>query len=137
MTWISKLTTAFGLLLLAHSCYSAQEFSTLQSYRSSGTLQIAPAALPVDITIETVAALLIASLGLVLGTQQLKPIQWHVWAGKIEREGAGGANDADGKTNKDYVRHPFRFLETRPGFVDIRQQRKTFGDWVRDGGNTK
>ncbi|CAK7236848.1 hypothetical protein SBRCBS47491_009776 [Sporothrix bragantina] len=137
MTWISKLTTTFGLVLLAHSCYSAQEFSTFQSYRLSGTSQTAPAALPIDITIETVAALLIASLGLVLGTQQLKPIQWHVWAGKIEREGPGGAKNADDETVKDFVGNPFRFLETRPGFVDIRRQRKTFGDWVREGGSAK
>ncbi|CAK7207334.1 hypothetical protein SEUCBS139899_010144 [Sporothrix eucalyptigena] len=137
MTWISKMTTAFGLVLLAHSCYSAQEFTTFQSYRSTGASQATLSSLPVDITIETVAALLIASLGLVLGTQQLKPIQWHVWAGKIEREGPGGAKDAEGETSKDYVGNPFRFLETRPGFVDIRRQRKIFKDWVRDGGDAK
>ena len=70
-----------------------------------------------------------------LGTQQLKPIQWHVWAGTIEREGAAGAKNLDGETKKDYVGNPFHFLETRPGFVDIRRQRKTLGDWVRDGGH--
>lgn len=72
-----------------------------------------------------------------LGTQQLKPIQWHVWAGKIEREGTGGTKNDEGDANKDYVGNPFRFLETRPGFADIRRQRKTFGDWVRDGGDGK
>ncbi|CAK7275293.1 hypothetical protein SEPCBS57363_006607 [Sporothrix epigloea] len=137
MTWISKLTTAFGLVLLAHSCYSAQEFSTFQSYRSTGASQIATPALPIDITIETIAALLISSLGLVLGTQQLKPIQWHMWAGEIEREGAGSDKNADGEPSRGYTGNPFRYLETRPGFVDIRRQRKTFGDWVRDGSSAR
>ncbi|KIH90426.1 hypothetical protein SPBR_01080 [Sporothrix brasiliensis 5110] len=137
MTWVSKVTTAFGLVLLAHSCYSAQEFSSLQTFRSTGLSQPATTSLPIDIAIETITALLIASLGLVLGTQQLKPIQWHVWAGKIEREGTKGTNSADMDANKDYVGNPFRFLETRPGFADIRRQRKTFGDWVRDGGDGK
>lgn len=124
-------------LITTYRCYSAQEFSTLQSFRSSGLSQPAPASLPVDITIETIAALLIASLGLVLGTQSLKPIQWHVWAGKIEREGIGATKNHDGESNTDYVGNPFRFLETRPSFVNIRQQRKTFGDWVRDNGDGK
>jgi hypothetical protein len=36
----------------------------------------------------------------------MKPISWNVWAGNIEREG-GGAN-------------PYRGLEERAGFLDIR-----------------
>lgn len=118
-------------------CYSAQEFATFQSFRSAGNSQPTSTALPIDVAIEAIAALLITSLGLVLGTQQLKPIQWHVWAGKIEREGRDGSKNADGEANKEYIGNPFRFLETRPGFVDIRRQRKNFGDWVRDGGDGK
>jgi membrane magnesium transporter 1 len=71
----------------------------------------------------------VACVGLVLGTPALRPIQWREWAGKIEREGsAAGAGDTD------YVGNPFRLLETRPGFVDIRRQRKEFAEWVKQGG---
>jgi hypothetical protein len=44
--------------------------------------------------------------GLVAGADRMKPISWNVWAGNIEREG-GGAN-------------PYRGLEERAGFLDIR-----------------
>ena len=44
--------------------------------------------------------------GLVLGAEELKPVQWRVWAGKIEREGGDAG--------------PFLGLEERVGFVDIR-----------------
>lgn len=30
--------------------------------------------------------------------------------------------------------NPFKVLESRPGFVDIRKQRKEFAEWVREGG---
>ncbi len=42
----------------------------------------------------------------------------------------------DGEVDKDYVGNPFRVLESRPGFVDIRKQRKEFAEWVREGGGT-
>lgn len=45
-------------------------------------------------------------IGLVLGAEELKPISWRVWAGKVERESGGGG--------------PFQGLEDRLGFVDIR-----------------
>jgi hypothetical protein len=73
-------------------------------------------------------------LGLVLGTPELRPIQWRVWAGKIEREGERGFMNGDGQVDKDYVGNPFRMLESRPGFVDIRKQRREFAEWVREGG---
>ncbi|EPE04690.1 transmembrane protein 32 [Ophiostoma piceae UAMH 11346] len=137
MTWISKLATAVGLVLLAHSCYSAQEFSSFQVLRASATSQPTLSTLPVDITIETIAALLITTLGLVLGTQQLKPIQWRVWAGKVEREGRDGPQSSSDEPGNNFIGNPFRFLESRPGFVDIRRQRKNFGDWARVGGESK
>lgn len=40
----------------------------------------------------------------------------------------------DGTVAKDYIGNPFRALESRPGFVDIRRQRKEFAEWVREGG---
>lgn len=137
MTWISKLATAVGLVLLAHSCYSAQEFSSFQALRASATSQPTLTALPVDITIETIVALLITTVGLVLGTQPLKPIKWRVWAGKVEREGRDVPQSAGDENDKDFFGNPFRFLESRPGFVDIRRQRKNFGDWAREGGQSK
>lgn len=73
-------------------------------------------------------------LGLVLGTPELRPIQWRVWAGKIEREGESGFTNIDGQVDRDYVGNPFKVLESRPGFVDIRKQRKEFAEWVREGG---
>jgi membrane magnesium transporter 1 len=42
----------------------------------------------------------------VAGADPLKPINWNVWAGKIEREGG--------------ARNPFRGLEERAAFLDIR-----------------
>ncbi|KAI6359932.1 hypothetical protein MCOR25_006874 [Pyricularia grisea] len=139
MTWISKSITTFGLVLLAHACYSAHEHSALHSTgapsaaatsptagRASPATAAATTSLPIDISIETVTALLIICLGLVLGTPHLRPIQWREWAGKIEREG-------DKEGDKDYVGNPYRFLESRPGFVNIRKQRKDFAQWVKSG----
>ena len=70
-----------------------------------------------------------------LGTPPLRPIQWRVWAGKIEREGEEGFRDSNGNVSKDYMGNPFRVLETRPGFVDIRKQREEFAAWVKSGGD--
>ena len=64
---------------------------------------------------------LIILLGLVLGTRPLRPIEWRVWAGKIEREGEEGFVDNEGEVNKDYIGNPFQVFEARPGFVDIRK----------------
>jgi hypothetical protein len=91
----------------------------------------AATSLPIDITIETIIATFVITLGLVLGTASLRPIQWRVWAGQIERAGEEGFKTSDGEVNKDYVGNPFRLLETRPGFIDIRKQRKEFADWVK------
>lgn len=123
-----------------HSYYSVQE----QSNRASRVIpSAAPAAspstassahsLPLDIVIEAVTATLIVCLGLVLGAPVLRPIRWRVWAGKIEREGrAGFATGNDGNSSKAaFVGNPFRMLETRPGFVDIRRQRTEFAQWAK------
>lgn len=87
-----------------------------------------------DIVIETIVATFVVILGLVLNTRPLRPIRWNVWAGKLEREGPEGFLDNEGEVNKDYVGNPYRILETRPGFVDIRKERKEFADWVKRGG---
>lgn len=49
---------------------------------------------------------MLVSFGLILGAERLKPISWSAWAGEIEREGG--------------VRNPYRGLEERYGFWDIR-----------------
>lgn len=60
---------------------------------------------------------------------ELKPIVWRVWAGNIEK--------GVGADEKDYVGNPFRVLESRPGFVDVRKGRSEFARWVREGGGGK
>jgi membrane magnesium transporter 1 len=92
------------------------------------------ASLPIDIAIETVVATFIIVLGLVSGTRPLRPIQWRVWAGKLEREGEEGFMDNEGEVNRDYIGNPFRNLDTKPGFVDVRKQRREFTEWVKSGG---
>jgi hypothetical protein len=126
-----------------NSCYSAHEHSTLQSTTTASltsSIHDTPpviTALPLDISIETIVALFITILGLVLGTPELRPIRWRVWAGKIEREGQKGFLNGDGEVAKDYAGNPYRLLESRPGFVDIRKQRREFAEWVREGGMEK
>lgn len=117
------------------SCYSAQEHTTLQSLRTASTHSATATALPADITIETIVATVVVCLGLILGAPNLRPIEWRVWAGKIEREGEAGFLTGGGEVERDYIGNPFRVLESRPGFVNIRKQRTDFADWVRDGKN--
>ena len=157
MTWLSKSVTGLGLLFLAHAyvpkeiewdlqpltaftrCYSAYEYSALHSTNTASISSLTGSvavisSLPIDVSVETIFAVFAVCLGLVLGTPELRPIQWRVWAGKIEREGEKGFMNGDGQVDKDYVGNPFRMLESRPGFIDIRKQRKEFAEWVREGG---
>ncbi|PSR81615.1 magnesium transporter [Coniella lustricola] len=139
MTWLSKTTTTLGFILVAHACYSAQEHSALQSLRATSTtvhITQPSTSLPVDISIETVVGLFLTVLGLVADMPTLRPIQWRAWAGKVEREGEQGFLKSNGDVETDFVGNPFRILETRPGFVDIRSQRKEFAEWVRNGGKS-
>ena len=99
------------------SCYSAYEYATYVSVitsRSPPSSSIRPAVpsssalavLPLDVSIETVVSVVLICVGLVMGAEQLKPINWRVWAGRAEvRSGGGG---------------PFQGLENRVGFMDIR-----------------
>ncbi|CAI7596722.1 unnamed protein product [Penicillium pancosmium] len=139
MSFLSKLVTLFGLVLLTHAGYSAHEHTVLFNNTRL--------ALPHDIIVETLVAVVIVSIGLVLGADKLKPISWRDWAGQIERDGG--------------ARNPYLGLEERYGFWDIRAQvepvlamalrlcsrvsgivvehaltisqakRKEFGDWMR------
>lgn len=122
------------------SCYSAHEHSALQAHRAASLASLTASqagistALPIDVAVETVVATFVVVLGLVLNTAPLRPIRWRVWAGQIEREGEEAFKDANGEVAKDFVGNPYKLLETRPGFVDIRKQRKEFADWVKDRG---
>ncbi len=46
----------------------------------------------------------------------MKPIEWRVWAGEVER-GRGGVEVKEGG---GYVGNPFGGLEERSGFADVR-----------------
>ena len=110
----------------------------MQSFRATSTATLTSSSavstsLPIDIVLETIVSTFIILLGLVLGTRPLRPIEWRVWAGKIEREGEDGFKDRNGEVNKDYVGNPFGIFESRPNFVDIRKQRKEFAEWVKNG----
>ena len=112
----------YSLILLIptnayHSCYSAHEHSSLPNLnppsntlptdlRSTSTLS----SLPLDISLETLLSVLLICIGLVLGAEELRPISWRVWAGKVER--GMGPKGQEG----------FRALEKgrRRGFLDIR-----------------
>lgn len=97
-----------------YSAYSAHEFSAIAT-----KLHVKPD-LPMDIKLETLTAVVLACFGLVLGSEPLRPIAWNVWAGNIEKEG-GAAN-------------PFRALEERSNYVDIRAKRREFAEWAKGGG---
>ncbi|KAK2811040.1 hypothetical protein FQN50_002375 [Emmonsiellopsis sp. PD_5] len=116
MGFLTRLATTFGLILIAHAGYSAHEHSIL--YGSAHSI-------PLDITLETLVAILFVTLGLVLGSEKLRPISWSVWAGEIEKNGGAG--------------NPFRGFEERPGFWDVRGKREEFANWVReqDAASTK
>lgn len=79
--------------------------------------------------LETIFSVLLLCVGVVLSSPDLKPIQWNVWAGRLEKSKAareikavavGGGN-------------PYAALEERPGFLDIRARRKEFAGRIREG----
>ncbi|KAL5606159.1 hypothetical protein BROUX41_006074 [Berkeleyomyces rouxiae] len=125
MAFLTHSISVFGLILLIHACYSAQEHTTLQALRSTST----SAALPSDIVIETIVATAVLTLGLILSAPALRPISWRVWAGKLEREGPAVFCEDSSKAN-DMIGNPFATFESRPGFLDIRGQRKDFAKWA-------
>jgi hypothetical protein len=116
------------------SCYSAQEHAAISSTMKSQSLgQLhAGTSLPIDIRVETIVATLVVCFGIVIGSERLHPIQWQVWAGKIEREGKAGFLDGNGQVDRDFRGSPFSMLETRPGFLDVRRQRSAFAKWAKD-----
>jgi membrane magnesium transporter 1 len=134
------LVGARNLKLTLCSVYSAYEHSFLStasepplSNKSLPRLINPNVNLPIDITIETLVSVLLLCIGVVLSSPDLKPIQWNVWAGQLERSteareikevGLGGGN-------------PYASVEERPGFLDIRARRQEFAEWKRNRGDQK
>ncbi|OCK97477.1 uncharacterized protein K441DRAFT_362800 [Cenococcum geophilum 1.58] len=127
MILLSTSINSLGLILLTHAVYSAHEHSSLHSTHASlSTASASPTAqLPLDIILELLVAVLIVCIGVVLAAPALKPIRWSVWAGKVEKDERREPGDGNG--------NPFRGLEERRGFLDVRGLRKEFADWVRQG----
>ncbi|KAI9670698.1 MAG: hypothetical protein M1831_005918 [Alyxoria varia] len=141
MAMLTKGLVVTGLTFLIHAVYSAREHAQLSSSRV--TPEAPP--LPTDIIFETLISTFILLVAIVLSASPLRPIRWAEWAGKIEREGwdpnAPDEGDEDAATRgPDGVKaarggrgNPYRALEERRGFWDVRAQRKEFADWVRKG----
>jgi len=128
MAILSALINTAGLALFVHAAYSSYEHSLLTT--STAT----PTSIPTDIVVEALFSTVLLIFGVVLGSPDLRPIEWAAWAGEMEKdvrrpkgkkrfEGDGGAEGGG-----------MGFLEDRKGFADIRTQRKEFADWVREGG---
>ena len=132
--YVTKANTLLNLLT-SSSVYSAYEHSLLPSASIPPTpSSVLPRSidpkvnLPLDITLETLFSVLLLCVGVVMSSASLKPIQWNVWAGSLERSkearavkevGVGGGN-------------PYAALEERPGFLDIRAQRKAHEKWTQN-----
>ncbi|KAK3672704.1 hypothetical protein LTR78_007516 [Recurvomyces mirabilis] len=139
MAALATAVNILGMLFLAHAVYSAYEHSLLPSSSTpTAASYILPQALdpkvnlPLDITLETLFSVFLLCAGVVLSSPELKPIQWNVWAGRLERSkeareikevGVGGGN-------------PYAGLEERAGFLDIRAASRGFEEWrqQQDGG---
>ncbi|KAG5930015.1 hypothetical protein E4U42_003318 [Claviceps africana] len=132
MAWFPKIMTLAGLILLAHSGYSAHEYSAITPTLKAATLGTRDEenALPIDIRLQTIFATLLICFGLVTGSGKLHPIRWQVWAGKIERLRCAISVDGPGQLDKDFRGCPFNMLESRPAFLDIRRERHEFAGWV-------
>ncbi|KAG5977314.1 hypothetical protein E4U55_006854 [Claviceps digitariae] len=132
MTWISNIVAFAGLLILAHSGYSAHEHSAITSTFKVPALgaRHATSALPIDIRLQTILATLLICIGLVTGSGKLHPIRWRVWAGKIERRRRAAFVDGCEQFDKDFRGCPLSVLESRPGFLDIRRERHELAAWV-------
>ncbi|KAF2842183.1 hypothetical protein M501DRAFT_396386 [Patellaria atrata CBS 101060] len=138
MGFTSNLFNLVGLVLLGHAVYSAHEHSSQNPLHlpssppsfSPLTTPTSTTSLPTDIVLETLFSVLLISTGIVLGSSSLRPIQWSKWAGQLEREERVKKSV---KEIREGTGNPYRILEERPGFVDVRGKRKEFMEWVRKG----
>ncbi|MCJ1444466.1 MAG: hypothetical protein MMC23_004968 [Stictis urceolatum] len=132
-----------GSLLLLHAAYSAHEYTTLLTHTapSSSSPSTQPltvpqtsslSSLPLDITLETIASVILLCVAIVGASEELKPISWRAWAGQIEQ------NTLEGKVKEGGQDEGFGWLDTgkRRGFLDIRAQRRDFAEWAKGNQNT-
>ncbi|KAK6359130.1 hypothetical protein TWF696_000296 [Orbilia brochopaga] len=131
----SKVLIAFSSILLAHACYSAHEHSLLSTVLQSATPSAAGtpttgSSLPLDITLETLVSVALLLVGIVSSGWELKPISLRKYAGLLE-SGQIVPDGMDAKSAKGKKKGLFDGLEERPGFLDIRKQRKEFADWIK------
>ncbi|KAF2207499.1 hypothetical protein CERZMDRAFT_102395 [Cercospora zeae-maydis SCOH1-5] len=124
-----NLVNLAGLVFLSHAVYSSYEHSLLPSSAlPTPSSSILPSMLdpkisiPTDIVLETLFSVLLLCVGVVLGSPDLQPIHWNVWAGRLERSKEARAVQAVGVGGGN----PFAALEERPGFLDIRKMRDEF-----------
>ncbi|BFZ65464.1 hypothetical protein YB2330_006637 [Saitoella coloradoensis] len=102
----ARALITIALVILFHAGYSAYEHRAFQ--KSVG--RTAVGRLPIDIIVEALIAATIFSFGVVLSADALKPIKWREWNAVCEKEGSS----------------TLQYLDTRPGFIDIRQRRKEY-----------
>ncbi|CAD0113491.1 unnamed protein product [Aureobasidium uvarum] len=139
MALLSSALNVFGAVLLAHA---AHEHSTLATLAGSSAVSpvhsylIPTIDLPLDITLETLTAVLLLCVGIVIGSPELKPIQWRVWAGKLEKDKVSKNQSINGDPLGPRG-NPYAALEQRQGFLDIRSQRNEFAEWVKSGSSKK
>ncbi|KAJ6257407.1 hypothetical protein Dda_8296 [Drechslerella dactyloides] len=136
----SKMLIAFSSLLLAHACYSAHEHSLLSTVSQAATpssagIPTTGSSLPLDITLETLISVALLLVGIVSSGCELKPISLRKWAGLLE-SGRVAAEGVDANSAKGKGKGLFDGLEERPGFLDVRKQRKEFADWVKEQGDS-
>lgn len=117
------------------SVYSTHEHTT--------TFKTTP--LPLDISLEVLASIILLSLGIVLSFAPLKPIHYAQWAGQISRNGRHGEGEFT-REGEEVLSEgdPYAFLgldsgiggkgEGRRAFWDVKGKRKEYEDWVRSGG---
>ena len=89
--------------------------------------------MPTDIVLETLVSTGVLLVVVVFSSAPFRPINWAEWAGKIEREGwdpnapvEEGENwnvvhkEGVGRSSKGGHGNPYKALEERRGFLDIR-----------------
>jgi membrane magnesium transporter 1 len=130
LTSISSLTT--HLLCRVYS-----------THEHTATFKNTP--LPLDISLEVLASIILLSLGIVLSFAPLRPIQSAKWAGQLCRDGRHGEGEFT-REGEEVLSEgdPYAFLgldsgiggkgEGRRGFWDVKGKRKEYEEWVRSGG---
>lgn len=99
--------------------------------------------LPTDIVVQTLLSTLLLLVCIVFAAPPLRPIRWNEWAGRMEREGwdpaldgtaAGASMTAPLPGKRQVGGNPYRGLEERRGFWDVRAARAQFATFIREGG---